>query len=431
MMKTQTLYYDDSYMRRGEARVVAVHQLKDTGKTAIVLDRTIFYPGGGGQPADRGSIEGHELVDIQKIGIFPFPETDILHIIPFTERLKEGDAVELLLNWEQRIDYMQQHSGQHIISAAFWHMGGHATASVYFGQEQSSVEFDSPEISDEEIMRGSALANEAIAADLPIRARLIEAAEAKTLLLRRNIKVSGNIRIVEIAALSGISAEGLPLLRYSPFDLVGCGGLHLRHSAELQLIQHIRQERIRGRVRLYWKIGSRALRDYQSKTDICTQLGSMLSLPAGEIPVRIEQLQGEGVILRRQILELKQEAVHRKLGLLVERGFGKGKYPALCLSIEDAEMPLLRDAAKNLQRKGVARALLVGLNKDRIFWLILDGREEHIDFSLLEKQILFPLGAKGGGRPPIWQGSVNADSNAEIHAESLLESLRDFIDRPE
>ena len=420
---TRSLYYDDPYMRSTEARVVALHHLPEEEKTAVLLDRSIFYPEGGGQSGDRGSLGGHDVLDTQKASkLSAGLSQEIAHIIPFTEALKAGDEVELLLDWERRMDYMQQHSGQHLISAAFWHTGRHATASVHLGEELSTVEFAVDTLSPEEIARAASLANDAIAANLSIQARVMEQQELEALSLRRSIKVDGNIRIVEIAAFPD-AAEG------EPFDRVGCGGVHVSRSAEVRLIQHIRTERIRGRVRLYWKIGTRALRDYQLKNDICSRLSTMFSLPVELIPEHAEELQKERVVLRQRIREHKQESLNQQLHAHIAQGQGKAGEPALLFIVQDAT--LLRDAAKTLQQRGIERAVLMGSDNERTFWLILDSRKEHIDFSLLQKELLNPLGAKGGGRTPIWQGSMEKVDSASVDAKALLEKFRAFTDRQE
>lgn len=411
------LYYDDPYLLRSDATITGLCHLSD--KTALALDRTIFYPEGGGQPGDRGSIGGHGLLDTQKMPDLSLP-SEIAHLVPYTEELKIGERVELLLDWEHRFDYMQQHSGQHIISGAFWHTGGYATVSVHLGQELCSVEFEADNIPEGDLRRAADFANAAIAADLPIRPRWVKMEELEGLPLRRGIKVKGrdSVRLVEIAAFSQ-GAAGLP------FDLVGCGGVHVKGCAEVRLVQHVRLERIRGRVRVYWKIGDRAVRDYQIKAEACMRIGGTLSLPVSELAERVAELRQEHSILRRKNLELKAELFYQQLEVLTARGLGKQGQPPLAHHLPNTDISVLRSVAKKLQKnqknqglQGLERAVLVSSEGEATFWLVLDEREEHLDFGLLSRQ----LGLKGGGKAPVWQGS-----SSDYSAGDLLEALVKFI----
>lgn len=439
--KGSSLYHQQPYTRNIQTRIEAMHQLELDGlsRTAVVFRESQFYPRGGGQPGDRGSFEGYPILDTLKgsdIPGFPGDPSSTVHVMELNGKLHPGDQGELGLDWKHRWDYMQQHSGQHLISAAFWLIGSYPTISVHQGSDYTTVEFQAGDIPDNDILRATELANRCIMARLDIRSRQISEEELEKLPLRRSLKVESRIRVLEIGRFSPSgNAELPPILkgledaRLEPgnseallLDVVGCGGVHLRNSAEIRLIHHLKTERIRGRVRLYWKIGDRALEDYRMKEDVCGKTGTMLSRPPEEIPGRVSELQNEisnvrkelGVMKRRQLMSRIDEALFRTPG----RRDGSDNLhsaPKISLFLEEGDMNDLRDAVKYLQKLEVQTAVLAAYDHDgsaegesKIFWCLMDRRDPSLEFGSIKKDILDPMNARGGGKAPVWQGSMPA-----------------------
>ncbi len=432
------VYLEQPYKQTLTARIVKTLHLPtfQPPRTGIILDKTIFYPEGGGQPGDRGMLGDHPILDTKKAGELGIPAEEsaadeIIHIIALNGLTRGGSEVELRLDWARRFDFMQQHSGQHLLSAAFWHIGKYPTVSVHQGEEYTTIEFEAGDIPDRDIIRACELANAAILADLPIVSRTVSREQLEELSLRRDVKVSDNIRILEIGAagdtgnasaadskaiLHGLHYDGfsLPL----PFDRVGCGGVHCRRTGEIRLIQHVKTERIRGRVRLYWKIGNRALVDYDLKHRISDNLVTLLSRSVPDLPDRVAQMSEEIASLRKQVRDLQRSAVYQRL----DEAFARDNK---ALYLQDADMNLLRDSVKRLQKQGVTQGLLCATHRDepgKIFWCLLWDDEPPLDFPKLKKEILDPQDARGGGKAPLWQGSITlADDSGRHPTHDLLE----------
>jgi alanyl-tRNA synthetase len=445
---TEAIYHNEPYARSAEVTVRRILRLGDfqPPRTGVVLDRSLCYPEGGGQPGDRGRLGDHQIIDTQKaenLGEVPedLAEDEIIHIVPLNGLISPGDRFTLTLDWPRRYDYMQQHTGQHLLSAAFWHIGKYPTVSVHQGEDYTTIEFEAGDIPDADIMRASAMANAAILADLPVVSRIVADDELSHLPLRRELKASGKIRVLQVGPTEdgeqarrpgSVRSDGfdLPL----PFDTVGCGGVHLTRTGEIRLIQHLRTERIRGRVRLYWKIGNRALADYEIKHRISDELGTMLSRSAPQLPARVRQMQDEITSLRREVRDLQRASVYRELDAAID---APEQPPVLLL--EGADMNLLRDCIKRLQKRSVALALLVGLHpeqNDKIFWCILDSENGDSSYPRLKARVLDPMGARGGGKAPVWQGSLELKSESDDDqsrrdtrpvANELLRALKETL----
>ncbi|NLA93140.1 MAG: alanyl-tRNA editing protein, partial [Spirochaetales bacterium] len=188
------------------------------------LDRTIFYPEGGGQPGDRGFIDQVKVNDTQLNA-----NGEILHQIEGESNFVAGQEVTLTLDWDHRYDFMQQHSAQHLLSGTLYTLFKIGTVSVHLGQAEISIELDTDELSEEQIVATEEAVNKVIRQNVPISAQTVKQEEIPPLNLRRSVKVEGDVRLITI--------EG--------HDLIACGGLHVKESSELGYIYYLRSERIR------------------------------------------------------------------------------------------------------------------------------------------------------------------------------------------
>ena len=255
---THHLYYADSYTTEFDAQILAITTVD--GHPAALLDRSYFYPTSGGQQHDTGRLNGVDVVDVQagKTG-------EILHIL--AAPLSPGPA-HGLIDWPRRFDHMQQHTGQHLLSAAFTLRHNMETVSVHFGAEVCMLELDTDSISDAQMAEIEAWANELVLAQLPVIAYEVDESRIAEIPLRRPPKVSGTIRIVEI----------------QDFDWSACGGTHVRNTGEIGPIKLLRSERIRGHNRVHFLCGNRALADYAAKHNLLTATANLLDTRPEEVP---------------------------------------------------------------------------------------------------------------------------------------------------
>lgn len=374
---TEALYYRNTGEEHFSASLV---EQKESGKQwIVVLDRTAFYPEGGGQPADRGSLNGIEVLDVRK------EDGEILH---FLSQKLEGSKVQGKINLTFRYDYMQQHTGQHLISAALYKKGNYKTVSSYLGQSYTAVEIDVADISEKQVLETEELCNLIISRNLPVISHWVSSEQACRFPLRKPVPDKERIRLVEI----------------KDFDFVGCGGMHLDHTGEIQLIKAVGREKIRGRLRLHWQIGKRAFNDYRNKHQVVTDLSKELTCSSGEllpgvIKIKEElrsQKQSNAVLqsrLARYITDSMLAAARDLSGLKVVLHLFNNEEPELVKKIFDG-----------LLESGPSAACLVNNYSGQLQWHA--GSSENVGLPL--KEIIPPLlpliDGRGGGKGNRWQG---------------------------
>lgn len=277
---TRRLYFEDAYQKEFESRVMEVRFFE--GRPALVLEATCFYPEGGGQPGDRGELDGVKVVGVIE------DRGEILHLL---EKEVQVETVKGKIDWARRYDFMQQHSGQHLLSQVFFELLRAETLSFHLSEETASIELDLAQLSEadqEEVERRSA---EIIFENRPIKTYFAGEGEINQIPFRKRPVKSGLIRVVEI----------------DQFDYSACGGTHVRKTGEIGLIKITGQEKIRKNVRVYFACGYRALRDYQRREKILARLATGLGTSINQLPVLVERLQLEARDWRKRCLRLREE----------------------------------------------------------------------------------------------------------------------------
>ena len=382
-MKTERLYYQDPGLEHFEARLVKQYREKD--RWIVILDRTAFYPEGGGQPADRGLLNGNPVLDIR------LNENTVLHTL--AEALPEDEtAVVGRIDTAWRQDFKQQHTGQHIVSASLLAACGCQTLSVHLGETYITIEIDKESISEREIETAEALANKIITENRPVRTFWVEGKEQDRYHFRRPPPVKDWIRAVEI--------DG--------FDLAACGGVHAARTGEIGLVHTTGLQKIRGRQRLQFKVGRRAYRDYRFKTKIVSSLSATLTCSIEDI---VQTVQGwkETLSDRNRSIGLLQG---RLAGLLAEDLYRQGEMLrssdnlrlVSCRYLQESRT-FLDSLYKKLADKERVIIFIGNSTDSGLQWIL--GRSA--DLSLRLKEIVPPLlpliEGKGGGSDLRWQGT--------------------------
>jgi len=414
---TELLYYSDPLATEFSATVVDVVPEKNE----VVLDRTLFYPEGGGQPADTGAIGGIEVTDAQKND-----DGTVIHRLASLEHpstgtsFAPGDTVTGKVDWVHRFEYMQQHTGQHVLSAALHEVAGAATVSVAQGSEVTSIEIDTDALSDSVIAAVEERANAAIREDLPIEGFWIDDTELSGYTLRRATSRSGRIRLVRIGTDS------------TPYDLVACGGVHLPRTGMLNLVQTVGVERIRGNQRLHFKIGTRALDDYRQKHRIVTASAELFSAQPDQLPERIEQEQREIQELRR-LTRIRAERIAEQILEKMTAGAEatpKRPSPAVTIDLSGEDADIFKAVAETAASRGPANILITNREGDTLHWAIVITDTEPFPADRLRKELLEPFGAKGGGKPPLWRGIVplTDDTGATERSRRFALGFRQIVE---
>lgn len=379
MSKTVSLYYEDPYQKECTARILEKRRTENGFE--VILDQTCFYPEGGGQPGDRGTLGDAAVVDTRKD-----KDGTIIHL---TDRDPGEGPVNAILDWEHRFEYMQQHTGQHVLSGALYRQG-YNTVSVHQGSDYTTIEVDSSEIPEEQLIAVEEEANGVIRANLPVRDFEVDESEIERYDLRRAPKVTGMVRLVEI--------EG--------WDLVACGGVHTATAGEIGIVHLVKQEKIRGNSRLYWKIGRRAYEDYRLKTAITNDLTDFLSAQIEEIPERAGKLESDAK--DQEYRKHQLEAAYSRLFLQSRL---QGDQPAPAIIVEtlpgEAEVSLLHQIVQDAsQRDAVALLLFLPDDDGGYRWSLTIKGTERFPQEALRTELLPAMEAKGGGKPPLWQGKA-------------------------
>ena len=270
---TRRLFFEDAYRTEFEARVVERRTVD--GRPALVLDATAFYPEAGGQPWDLGAIEGVRVERVIEDG------GTIVHVL---DGEVASDAVRGRIDWPRRFDHMQQHSGQHVLSQAFFELLKGETRSFHLGPEVSTLEIGLAKAEEADLDRVEARANAVVFEDREIKTYFVPEERIGEVPLRKPPKVAGLIRVVEADA----------------FDYSACGGTHCRRTGEIGLIKIVKAERLRGNLRFEFVCGFRALRDYALKNRAIRNLVGRFNVGEAEVTTAVERLAEELKALKRQ-----------------------------------------------------------------------------------------------------------------------------------
>ncbi|MFN2222660.1 MAG: alanyl-tRNA editing protein [Candidatus Promineifilaceae bacterium] len=403
---TELLYYHDAYQVEFQARVV--QRLASDGRVGLVLDRTCFYPTSGGQPFDLGALAGAAVEEVE------LREADgaVIHWLA----ADPGPSDEVLgqVDWARRFDHMQQHTGQHVLSQACERVAGAATVGFHMSAENSTLDLDVHELSQEQIAQAELLANQVVWQNRPVAIQFVSPAEAREMPLRKiPPPKDGQLRLVSI----------------HDFDLSACGGTHVRQTGEIGLIKVTGSERQGGNVRLDFLCGQRALDDYDRKNRILARLSNEMTTGYWEIENSIARLRTDlkdaqrelkrktGELIRLEAQEMAQQAVDLNGARLITRLF------------VDRDLGELRRLANQLAAAdGIV--VLFALAGDKAQLLFTRSADLDLPVNRLLDQVLPLLGeATGGGSARFAQGGGPAAPASRVRdvLEAAEERLRETL----
>lgn len=401
IMSTEKLFYKDINKTEFEAKILEVKE--DKKGYRVVLDKTCFFPEGGGQPADKGWINKIPVVDVRKEG------DCICHYLaedPGT------DPVSGRIDMEWRRDYMQQHTGQHIISGALWKVGKYKTVSVHMGSDYTTIEIDSQRISPKNLEKVENLANQVINRNLPIKLIVIDEREIDRFELRKPCQVHEEIHLVQIG----------------DFDCVGCGGLHFASTGPVEFVKCVGTEKIRAHARLCWKIGERAFKDYREKDKIISKLRHILGTREDSFVQKINILNVEGIILKRKnnlLISRLADMIAQNL-YQNQREQTRSDYGIITEFWNDEDDDLIKKISKNLLKRKNILICLVNIKKENIQWIIGCSQEVNFMFDEYKSDLMVQINGKGGGRHPLWQGTGQKPEKAAVFLSRFTDLVKNL-----
>ncbi|HYE81204.1 MAG TPA: DHHA1 domain-containing protein [Clostridia bacterium] len=391
-MRTERLYIDDPYLKEFEARVLDV--LPFEGKYGIILDRTAFYPEGGGQPYDTGYLNEAEVLQVME------KDGELLHIVEKQPQLKE---VKGLLNWSRRFDLMQQHTGQHILSACFDRLLNGNTDSFHLGRDIVSIEINIDSFSADDAERLENMANDIIYSNLPVTARIVTKEELQSIPLRKMPKVTENIRIVEIRDID-----------YSP-----CGGTHVNTTGEIGMIKIKSWEKCKGGYRFIFVCGGRALKDYSLQNSIIRALGEKLSVRDSEILEAAAKVLSDLKNTEKQLSTATQELIKYEADNIIKECPEVSGIRLVSRVFDGRSMNDAKLLAQYLTQTPNTVVFLVCRNEN-LQAIFTRSEDINIDMNAIFKAVLPIIDGKGGGNARTAQGGG-----------SRIEGLEDFLSSAE
>jgi alanyl-tRNA synthetase len=372
---TDRLYYTDSYLQAFDARIVDVRDV--SGRPGVVLDRTAFYPTSGGQPFDTGTLGVRRVVEVFDDG------AEIVHVI-------DGDAVAGpiagRIDWSRRFEHMQQHTGQHVLSAAIDQVCGVRTESFHLGTASATIDL-ARELTLAEIADAEDLANAVVWEDRPVAIRFVDAEDSSALQLRKESARTGTLRIVDV--------EG--------FDQSACGGTHVARTGAIGIIAVSGWERLRGGTRLEFRCGVRALHRHRRLRDTVDAGSRLLSTASEDLPQGIERLQQDGRDLRRRVKDLESRLAGFEADAVAAHAGDLHGFRVVAEAVPDADMNAIKTIAQTVaSRPGHVVVLLTAESPASV--IVARAPNVPVDCGRLLKQLIAHFGGKGGGRPELAQG---------------------------
>ncbi len=387
-MSTNRLYYTDAYRTAFTADVI---DRADDGRRIYLRD-TAFYPTSGGQPHDLGTLGGISVVDV-------IDEDDrVAHLL--AEPLPDSSTASGVVDWRRRFDHMQQHTGQHLLSAVLDDLLGAKTVSVHFGPDSSTLDVDAESLSRAQLLAAEERANAVVAQALPVTVSFEDAASTQG--LRKTSDREGTLRIVSI--------DGV--------DRSACGGTHVRSTSEIGAVLIRGTEKVRNATRVEFLCGARALNRARSDFVALSQIAASLSASVSDVA---------SLVAAQAERAKESDSARKKLERELAGYRVRERYDATAPDANGVRTIVVRDASSMDELKTIAQAafalpkvVVVGALASPPSVMLASSEDSGVDAGRLLKERLAAVGGRGGGSPRLAQGSVPDASAANTLVQALV-----------
>lgn len=370
-----------------------------------MLGGTYFYPTGGGQPYDVGTIGGVEVVDV----VTRPGDKAVLHVL---DAPVSDDEVNCQIDWARRFDHMQQHTGQHILTQAFVQTSGLQTVGFHLSADTVTIDLDAPALTPEAVTTAEDLANAVVWENRPVTARLIAPDEAEGVRMRR--------------LPDQLTTDGLRVVDIDGFDQTACGGTHVAHTGEIGLIKIVRAEKRGDKTRIEFRCGGRALADYRLKNAVVNGLTADLTVGIDEVRLAVARLQDGMREAQRGLKAACARLLEADAAELLASASRSGEIAVVARVLAGREAGELRQLAGLLARGDGVVALLGAPGAERASLVFARSANLTADMNALLRLALAELpSGKGGGQAALAQGGGEA-SEAELAAllDRVAQSLK-------
>jgi alanyl-tRNA synthetase len=380
---TKKIYEIDVYRRRLTTKIK--ERVEENGRYFILLEETIFFPEGGGQPCDLGTIDGIELLDVQERG------DEIYHEV---KTFPENDQVTCLLDWSRRLDSMQQHCGEHILSGVIHKLYGGINKGFHMGKEMVTIDIDLKSLSGDQLIKIEEESNAVIYRNAEITTQVVHSTEeAAAYPLRKQMTVDSDIRIVQI----------------DDADCVACCGTHPNLAGEVGLIKIYKAEKNKGMTRLHFKCGARAMKDYEERHQVLSQIMQLYSADLNSVVDKIKNERDKAAQTREALRQFKMTVNNAWIDSHIE------SHKNIIEIFDDKDMEDLKYMTKKITDSDFAHTLCIASKQD--YGLVLASTV--VNCGQLFKDHIKTYNGRGGGSPKMAQGSFQNEGDMMKFLDAL------------
>jgi len=408
---TDRLYYRDSFLHEFEGQITEVVPVADiNGRHGVYLDRTAFYPTSGGQVYDTGWISS--AGSSAKVPVVEVAETEdgrVVHYIEADKAPLQGTRIRGLIDPVRRRDHMQQHSGQHVLSAAFIRLFNLPTVSFHMGEDACSIYLDTPALTAKQVEETEALANQIVQENRPVEIKFVTQSAAQEMGLRKPPRTD---------------KDELRLINIQDFDLSACGGTHVQNTGQIGCILLRKTERVRQGWRVEFVCGQRAVATARLDYTALTEAAELYSGHIWDVPQQVRKFQEEvrsankaGERLLEGLAELHAAR------LLAEVAPANGR-KVIARVNKERDLAFIRLLAQKLTRLELNVVALLGSEAGQISLVFAQSKGMPFDMGALLKETLAKLGGRGGGSKDMAQGGLPGAEGLEAALEALAQKLR-------
>lgn len=390
---TERLYFDDPFLREFTARVVEHASIG--GRASVVLDRSAFYPEGGGQLPDRGVLAGVVVDDVQ------VDDVGLVHHVLAGERPPVGSEVQASIDWPRRRVHMALHTGQHVLSRALLDVLSAETVSSRLGESGCTIDVSRPKCTEAEVAKAEDLANAVVDDDVEVVAFFPDPAELAELPLRRTPKVEDEVRVV----------------RVGDFDVTPCGGTHCTRSAQIGLVRILGVERYKGGTRVTFEAGRRARSVLSEESALLRSMARELTCGPLEVAAAIGKLRRELTTARDTLGKVRATVAERVARELWEAASERGEH-RIVTKLEDMGPDEARVVASRIASHPEAVALIGAPTDGGLHVVVMRGEASAFDCGAFLKAAARATGGRGGGRPERAEGRLPADADWDAVARA-------------
>jgi alanyl-tRNA synthetase len=411
---TDRLYYHDSLLYEFDAEVLDLVSASDSDRrTALILDRTAFYPTSGGQVFDMGWILPTEGGDASnRVRVAEVTERDdgqILHILENAGSIQKGTRVHGLIDADHRRDHMQQHSGQHVLSAAFVRRFNLPTLSFHMGVESCSIDLDTKNLTSAQVEAAEVLANDVVMENRAVGIRFVTQEEASRLGLRK---------------IPPVERDQLRLIDVHDFDLTACGGTHVSATGQIGCILLRKTEKTRQGWRVEFVCGKRAVATARRDYAVLAESGGLLSSHIWDVPQQVRKVQEESRASRKSREQLLEELADLYASRLLAETPESGGRKIIVRTFPDRDLTFIKLLAQRLTRQSAGVVAFLGIASGQPALIFAQSSGQRFDMGVLMKEALARLGGRGGGSKDMAHGGPAQVEGMEAALAELAVRLR-------